>query len=187
MSSGTACVTGCEVVSKLGLSKGHAGKTRCLNLSAVNPSARFTLADPARRRDLRLAHPAGSSAGVSAAVGGVGAPGGPQGMLLACSPASLAPGSRCRSLALPLALSSRGVTRGSFFVLGDTLVRGRVSRQGAQPRLPPELCRGGPGCGHLTFPRDFFQAVLRLGKSSLPACRDAGRLSPARQTVGEIP
>lgn len=79
MSSGTACVTGCEVVSKLGLSKGHAGKTRCLNLSAVNPSARFTLADPARRRDLRVAHPVGSSVGVSAAVGGVGAPGGPQG------------------------------------------------------------------------------------------------------------
>lgn len=46
MSSGTACVTGCEVVSKLGWSKGHAAKTRCLNLSAINCLARFTLAWP---------------------------------------------------------------------------------------------------------------------------------------------
>lgn len=46
MSSGTTCVSGCEVVSKLGLRKGHAGKTRCLNLTAINCLARFTLAWP---------------------------------------------------------------------------------------------------------------------------------------------
>lgn len=33
MSSGTVCITACGVVSKLCLSKGHAGKTQSLNLT----------------------------------------------------------------------------------------------------------------------------------------------------------
>ena len=83
MSSGTACVTGCEVVSKVGLSKGHAGKTRHLNLTAMDCLTRFTLARPQQPT------PRGAWACVSptprqleegvVAVGGVGAGGGPRG------------------------------------------------------------------------------------------------------------
>lgn len=94
MSSGTTCVSGCEVVSKLGLRKGQAGKTRCLNLTAVNCLARFTLAwswQPTPCGAWLARHSPCSSSGASAAVRGVGARGGPQGRGLAGSPGSWAP------------------------------------------------------------------------------------------------
>lgn len=94
MSSGTTCVSGCEVVSKLGLRKGHAGKTRCLKLTTINCLARFTLAwpwQPTRVGPGPARHSPCSSSGGSVAVRGVGARGGPQGRGLAGSPGSLAP------------------------------------------------------------------------------------------------
>lgn len=166
MSSGTTCVSGCEVVSKLGLRKGHAGKTRCLNLTAVNCLARFTLAwswQPTPCGAWLARHSPCSSSGASAAVGGVGARGGPRGEgwlaaldhghrgspLLQCGGGSI---SCCCSLALTLGFRSRGITWGSFCLLSDTFLRGRVPRHSEQPRLTPGLCRRAPAAATSCFP-----------------------------------